>query len=59
MKGALSDRAVAAAFYLANLPWLPKIPSELGLPSEPSAPRCQTSDQLFQLLQATGDVPTS
>ena len=45
LKGALSDRAVAAALSQADLPWLPGVPA---------AARSQASEQLFQLLQATG-----
>ena len=45
IKGALSDLAVAAALSQADLPWLPGVPA---------AARSQFSEQLFQLLQATG-----
>ena len=45
IKGALSDRAVAAALSQADLPWLPGVHA---------AARSQASEQLFQLLQATG-----
>ena len=45
IKGALSDRAVAAALTQADLPWLPSVPAPA---------RSQTSQQLFQLLKATG-----
>ena len=45
IKGALSDRAVAAALSQADLPWLPSVPA---------AARSQASEHLFQLLQAAG-----
>ena len=48
VKGALSDRAVASALSLADLPWLP------NLPEMPTAHRPQPSERLFKLLQATG-----
>jgi hypothetical protein len=48
VKGTLSDRAVASALSLADLPWLPK------LPEMPKAHRPQPSERLFKLLQATG-----
>ena len=48
VKGALSDRAVASALSLADLPWLPK------LPDMPKAHRPQPSERLLKLLQATG-----
>ena len=51
VKGALSDRAVASALSLADLPWLPK------LPDMPKAHRPQPSERLFKLLQATGAHP--